>query len=251
MKVEHFKNGSITTYNDNETFFIATLNEVAQRNIHRGLATPYDYGYKPECTYFKIDGQQIAGTQLSRDEFVKKFHELDNMLMDDTKNYYVLYEEENAFPWSVGQYKEIFWCISTSEIEFIRVGGEWHYLKDECADAIDKIVGRITLDEEEDEKLIHVYEEDEYPNILNKYNMFKDYLEHYILHCPDADESVFRFYKNMQNWVNSPDDIEICNDNRVCFILWLEKNWYAFMQSILDREYKYMNFTQIVWESWE
>lgn len=244
MKVEHFKNGSITTYNDNETFFITTLNEVAQRNIRRGLATPSDYGYKPEYTYFKIDGQQIAGTQLTRDDFIKKFHELDNMLMDDAHKYYVLYEEENAFPWSVGQYKEIFWCIPTSEIDFRRdLEGGWIH------------ISGVTLDEEEDkcedEKLICVYEEDEYPNILNKYDMFKDYLEHYMLYCPDADETVFRFYKNMQNWVNSPDDIEICNDNRVCFILWLEKNWYAFMQSILDREYKYMNFTQIVWESWE
>ena len=245
MEVKHFKNGSITTYNDNETFFIATLNEVAQKNIHRGLATPYDYGYKPEYTYFTVDGYAVAGVPTERKHFIELFKELKEVDMSDNNKYWIL------------EHEGFYWCISASEIEFIRVGGEWHYLKDECADAIDKIVGRITLDEEydedecEDEKLIHVYEEDEYPNILNKYNMFKDYLEHYILHCPDADESVFRFYKNIQNWVNSPDDIEICNDNRVCFILWLEKNWYAFMQSILDREYKYMNFTQIVWESWE
>lgn len=39
---------NVITYDDEEWAFIETLNEVAQRNIRRGLATPYDYGYKPQ-----------------------------------------------------------------------------------------------------------------------------------------------------------------------------------------------------------
>ena len=46
MNIERFKNGSITTYNEAETIFIKSLCEEAQRNIYRGFATPYDYGYK-------------------------------------------------------------------------------------------------------------------------------------------------------------------------------------------------------------
>lgn len=48
MTVEYGVNQCITTYNDDEWAFIETLSEVAQRYIRMGLATPYDYGYKPQ-----------------------------------------------------------------------------------------------------------------------------------------------------------------------------------------------------------
>lgn len=50
MTVVHKKIDNVPTcfvsYTVEEWDFIETLSEIAQRNIIRGLATPYDYGYK-------------------------------------------------------------------------------------------------------------------------------------------------------------------------------------------------------------
>lgn len=154
MKVERFKNGSITTYNKSGSEFIATLNEVSQNYIHRGLATPYDYGYKP-----KTSG--------------------------------------------------------------------------------------VTLDKEAE------FEEDEYCLKLNTFTVFNRNLKHYLLYNPKADETVFKVYKSIQKWVDTPTDPEVCVDNKVCLVTYLQDEWNAWFESILNKEYKYMNLTSIVWSSWE
>ena len=236
MKVKHFKKGSITTYNDNETFFIATLYDVALRNIHRGLATPYDYGYKPEYTYFTVDGYAIAGIPTVRSQFIDFFNKIKEVDMSDNNKYWIL------------EHEGFYWCIPTSEIEFIHVGDEWHYLKDECADAIEKIVGRITLDEDEEAEF--EFEEDEYCYKLNTFTVFERNLGHYLLYNPKADETIFKVYKSIQKWVSTPIDPEVCADNKVCLVTYLEEDWNAWFESIINQEYKYMNLTQIVWNSW-
>mgnify|MGYP007022374178 CR=1 FL=1 len=192
MKIERFKDGRVgcaITYNANETAFIDTLTEECRKNIYRGIAIPSDYGYKPDRTYFCIDGQQIAGIPSEREQFIKFFHELETLLLSDDKKYWVLYDERYPeTPW----HEEYYWCIPTSEITFIRLDGEWHYLKDECTDAIDKLITGVTLDEDED----------------------------------------------------------VASDNRVCLVTYLETDWNAWFMSIINKDYKYMNLTQIVWDSW-
>lgn len=250
MKIEHFKNGSITTYNDNETYFIATLNEVAQRNIHRGLATPYDYGYDPQRVYFTIDGYAIAGVPTERKHFIELFKELKEVDMSDNNKYWIL------------EHEGFYWCISTSEIEFIRVGGEWHYLKDEGADAIDKIVGGVTLDEDEDveweEELVPCDEkeehklsyEEQYDLRLEIYEDFEKKFSHYLLHDNRADETTFKLWKAFENHISSAQTKSIKMDNKFCIITWLEHNWGAFLGCIIDGSFKYMNVSSIVLDSW-
>lgn len=235
MEVKHFKNGSITTYDENETAFIATLSAEAQNNIHRGLATPYDYGYKPECVYFKIDSTQIAGTQLSHDEFVKKFKELDNMLMDDDRKYYVLYEEVNAFPWSVGQYKEYFWCIPTSEITFKPdPEGGW------------QLVGRVTLDEDEGGL---APDEDDTDAAYDIYKLFIAHLGSYIIYHPNSDENSFKLLKMLKKHTNSTSSQSDRKQRAAALITYLRDQWGAFTESVLNETFKYMNVTALVLDS--
>ena len=47
MTVEYGNNQATITYDNDECEFVKTLDDIAQKNIRRGLATPYDYGYKP------------------------------------------------------------------------------------------------------------------------------------------------------------------------------------------------------------
>lgn len=230
MKVEHFKNCSLTIYDEAETAFIETLPIAAQKNIHRGIAIPSDYGYKPECIYFKIDGTKVTGTQLSRDEFIKKFKELENMLMDDAHEYYVIYEEENAFPWSIGQYKEYFWCIPTSEITF-KPDPEGGWI----------LVGRIDNEEEYNKK-------------VELFDLFEARFAHYVLFDHRADETIFKVWQSFQKWLTTPTDADVISDNKYCFLKWVEEYWGAWYNCIMDvtnEQYKYMNLTQLVWESWE
>ena len=39
---------TVITYTDDEWDFIESLDEKSQKNIKRGLLTPYDLGYKPK-----------------------------------------------------------------------------------------------------------------------------------------------------------------------------------------------------------
>jgi len=251
MKIEKLTDGRVgcaITYNANETIFIDTLDEECRKNIFRGIAIPEDYGYDPQCIYFKIfkiDGQRVVGTPLTRDKFIKKFNELNNMLMDDTKSYYVLYEEENAFPWSVGQYKEIFWCIPTSEINFRSdPEGGWMF------------VGGVTLCEEEfefcddsenDYKLSY---EESYDLKIEIYEDFEKKFSHYLLHDNRANEITFKLWKAFENHISSAQTRSIKMDNKFYLITWLEHNWGAFLGCILDGSFKYMNVASLVLESW-
>lgn len=46
MTIKRINQGFETIYDDDEWDFIETLPENCKRNILRGLATPYDYGFK-------------------------------------------------------------------------------------------------------------------------------------------------------------------------------------------------------------
>lgn len=135
MEINTTSNKMTITYTTNELEFIKTLDEKCQKSIFRGFCTPYDYGYKSDMcdtvndtVITEIDGQKTVCNLLSHDEFIKLFYELETLIRSDDKKYWILYEEENGFPWSIGEYKEIFWCIPTSQIDFIRneEGSGWH-----------------------------------------------------------------------------------------------------------------------------
>lgn len=233
MKIENLADGrvgSVITYDDNELNFIATLDEKLQRNIFRGIAIPSDYGYNSKSVYFKIDGQSIEGTPTICEQFVEFFNELETLLMSDDKKYWVLYEEVNP---ETPFHKEYFWCIPASEIDFI-----W-----------DEENGWCIVSDEDDEEC--ELEEDEYCYKLNTFTVFERNFGEYLLYNPKADANDFKVYKSIQKWANTPTDPDVCADNTVCLITYLEKYWNAWLQSILDREYKYMNLTQMVWNSWE
>lgn len=106
-------------YNDAESEFISTLDEQAQKNIRRGICTPYDYGYKSriyDTVSTKIDGQETFCNLVSIEEFIQYFYELETLICSDDKKYWLLYEEHNP---ETPEYYEVFWCIPTSSIDFI------------------------------------------------------------------------------------------------------------------------------------
>lgn len=150
MKIEYFKNGSITTYNEAETAFIDTLCKEAQKNIHIGLATPYDYGYKPV-----------------------------------------------------------------------------------------EIVGRVTLDED-NEDIGAAY--DTYISFIIK-------LGNYILYNASADENAFRLLKTLNKYTNSALTTTEYKTKSASLITYLNNQWGAFTESVLDETFKYMNVTNLVLDS--
>lgn len=236
MKIEHYTNSCTITYTKNELAFIDSLPEECRKNIFRGLAVPEDYGYKPECTYFRIDSTRVEGTQLSRNDFIKKFKELETLLMDDTKSYYVIYEEENAFPWSVGQYKEIFWCIPTSEITFRHdPEGGW------------QLVGRVTLCEDDEGGLMP--DTDDTDAAYDTYRKFLDCLGSYIIYHPLSDENSFKLLKMLKEHTNSTSSQSDREHRAAALITYLCDQWGAFTESVLNETFKYMNVTAFVLDS--
>ena len=195
---------------------------------------------KYKVVILKIDDEPEYCNIVSKEEFIEDFQRLGQKTMTTSDNgkYYVLYDEEY----------DAFFCIPVTEITFFLIDKEYHLVKDPVTEAVEKLlsVSGVTLDEDDDDEIL-----EEYNRYLKLYSEFEHKLGHYILNNPLADEDVFRFYKGMQNWVETPTDTDTRDDNRACFITYLEEFWYAWMQSILDGTYKYMNLTSIVWESWE
>ena len=217
---------------------------------------------------FKIDGTKIEGCVLAKEDFIKKFHELGTLMTSDCQNFWVLYEETNAFPWSVGQYSETFWCIPVSAIEFIRIDGEWHHMKNELTEMLDSLFGGVgkepspvgvsgtrkvsgvTLDEDYGTLEKKIEAEVEYNRLLTKFDSFESAFASYVLFDKRADEDNFKVWKAIQEWVNTPTNKDVSDDNKMCLMTYLENEWGAWTDSILFEEYKYMNLTKIVWDSW-
>lgn len=171
----------------------------------------------------KIDGDMHYGTPLTKEEFIGKFYELETLICTDDKMYWVLYEERfPEHPWC----EEIFWYIPKEEIHFIY--------------------------EEEHGWNIFEYRKsvEEYNQTLEKYNQFESNLACYILFDKCEDEDVYKFWLNLRKLVDISDD-DVSNNNKVCLITYLETYWNAWLECIMDKTYKYMNCTRMVWESWE
>lgn len=149
---------NIIIYDEAETAFIDTLSEEAKKNIHRGLATPYDYGMK----------------------------------------------------------------------------------------------SRVTLDEDKEEyEFESVYDNiQDYYQKLYTYNEFEKNLTHYILYNSHADETVFKLWKAFEQNIAKATDSDTMCDNKACLITWLECNWGAFLECILDGSFRYMNVASLVLDSW-
>lgn len=111
-----------------------------------------------------------------------------------------------------------------------------------------QLVDRATLDEE-DEEIISI-EEYSYRDCLEKFNQFTTNFMHYVLFNKYADEDNFRVWKKLRTWIDTPDE-DICEDNKICLIKYLEEYWKAWLESIIDETYSYMYCTRIVWEAWE
>lgn len=104
---------------------------------------------------------------------------------------------------------------------------------------------RVTLKELEDIRDVVV----EYNKKLDIYERFECKFAGYILFNKKADESIFKIWKSIQEWVTVEDE-DTASDNKVCLITYLEEYWYMWLQHILNEDYKYMSLTQMVWESW-
>jgi hypothetical protein len=152
---------------------------------------------------FKIDSTSVCGTLVDIDTFIKLFKELETLMYSDNREYWVLYDEQNAFPWSIGEYKEIFWCIPTSSIDFIKneSGWGWH-----IASGVG-VVGRVTLDEEPND----------YDRSLIIFDTFKDNIDKYMLSDKRADEYTFALWKVIKYDMKAADE-DVTSDNKVCFI---------------------------------
>lgn len=92
---------------------------------------------------------------------------------------------------------------------------------------------------------------EDYNRRLTLFGTFEANLAYYILSDKRADEDVFKMWKAIRELVDAPSDPEIQKDNKAILIGYLEEYWFAWLESILDEEYKYMNLTSIVWDSWE
>ena len=91
---------------------------------------------------------------------------------------------------------------------------------------------------------------EKYNRSLETYTSFECNFGWYILFHEKADDANFKVFKAIQKWVETPTEKEVSDDNKVCLITYLEENWKAWLNSVLEGTYEYMNLTQIVWESW-
>lgn len=92
---------------------------------------------------------------------------------------------------------------------------------------------------------------EEYNRRIELFDVFERKFTHYILYNSNADVEVFKVWKAIQNFINSssdPDDVDDCKAGLIGFF---EEFWFAWLEDILDGEYKYMNLTSIVWDSLE
>ena len=92
---------------------------------------------------------------------------------------------------------------------------------------------------------------DNYKRSLIMFDKFECSLSHYLLFDKRANEDTFRLWQIIREWVHTPIDTDVQDDNKACLIEWLEQNWRAWLICILDYTDKYMNATKLVLESWE
>lgn len=90
-----------------------------------------------------------------------------------------------------------------------------------------------------------------YEHDLDEFNEFIYSYGLYIMEDPKADLDNFNFYKAIQSWVKTPADEDIRDDNKACVVSFLREHWKAWYESVLNREYKYMNVSGLVHDCWE
>lgn len=91
---------------------------------------------------------------------------------------------------------------------------------------------------------------EDYYNTLKQYYQFAHKFSEYVLYNANATIDDFRFWKNLQNWVNV-EDIDVSADNKVCFITWLKEDWGYWLKNILTTGEPVLNITDAIWKSWE
>lgn len=178
----------------------------------------------------RIDGEFYYGYLMDRDEFIETFHKLETLIKSDDEKYWVLYEEVNPETIFCEEY---YWCIPFEEINFKwDINEGW------------QIVSDITLDEDKEEIINY----DEY---ICKYSKFEENLLSYLLYNQNADIDTLKLWQSFYSYIANAKEYDIMLDNKVCLIIWLENNWNAFLECILNNTFKYMNVTSIVLQSWE
>lgn len=178
-----------------------------------------------------IDGQSVIANIMDKHEFIRTFLELETLIRSDDKKYWILYEER--FP-ETPEYYEVFWCCPASEVNFIDKDSEW----------IIETEWNIETEEIRNNRI--AYEEDlqEFDEFIHAYGL-------YIMDDLRADTDSFEFYKAIQSWVKTPADEDIRDDNKACVVSFLREHWKAWYESVLNREYKYMNVSGLVHDCWE
>lgn len=184
-----------------------------------------DFIKAQEPEKLKINGEFYYGYLMGKEEFIKMFNELNTLIKSDDEKYWILYDEVNQ---DTRFYEEIYCCIPTEEISFINEDGNWYLFE-------------VTIEEDDDENC----EE------LEKFEKFESNLACYVLYDKRADVEAFKLWKAFDNFINEAKDQDTMLDNKVCLIAWLEDNWNAFLKCILDDNFKYINVSSMVLESWE
>ena len=184
-----------------------------------------------KSVHITIDGQCIEGTPTEHNQFVEFFNELETLLMSDDKKYWILYDAVNP---ETPFFKEYFWCIPTSEIDFVwKEEDGWHY-----------VPAGITR---EDDIFTKIEKMEEYNRKLKLYYEFEKNFAEYMM--ANASDEIWQIWKSMRKWT-TPKYKDIADDNKVCLVTYLEEYWNAWFMSIVNQEFKYMNLTQTVWDSW-
>ena len=109
------------------------------------------------------------------------------------------------------------------------------------------IVTCVTLDEDEEDILENIRE---YNSRLSVFDVFENNLTQYLLYDKRADEDTFKLWKALEQDIAKASNSDVMSDNKVCLITWLESNWRAFLECILDNNFKYMNVASIVLQTW-
>ena len=165
--------------------------------------------------FIKIDGESILAHKLNKDDFIEAFYEFVSPAISDDGKYLVLYDP----------FSESFWHIPVAE-----------FSEDDLNTLLECIDNKKS------------YEAD-----LQEFRKFFAALCYYvrIMDMKHRDQDTYRLYKAIKDFAYLPEDADVIDDNKVCVVCYFREHWKAWYDSILNREYKYMNICGIVLESWQ
>lgn len=111
--------------------------------------------------------------------------------------------------------------------------------------------GRVTLDEDDNNTIIIDLATISYFEKLAQFEVFKENFTHYLLYDKCVNTDAYTLWKVLWLGIIGATDTDIAEDNKVCVMVWLENNWGAWLECILNGTFKYMNISGLILKSWK